>query len=107
VNKLIEDAKLEDLGIVVVDELHMIGDDHRGYLLELLLTKIKYMLRDRIQVSFLSQIKKENLESPFVDGLIIRLLECLLLCQILIFWQTGSMRTFLLPISVLFRSKNM
>lgn len=33
------------LGIIVVDELHLIGDTHRGYLLELLLTKISYMSR--------------------------------------------------------------
>ncbi|KAB7507938.1 ATP-dependent DNA helicase [Armadillidium nasatum] len=43
INKLIEDQKLGDLGVIVVDELHMVGDPHRGYLLELLLTKLQYV----------------------------------------------------------------
>lgn len=40
VNTAIEDHSIHDLGIVVMDELHMINDDHRGYLLELMASKI-------------------------------------------------------------------
>ncbi|KAJ3222158.1 hypothetical protein HK099_002624 [Clydaea vesicula] len=49
-NKLMETGKTNTLGIVVVDELHMIGDQSRGYLLELLLTKLKFVLRETIQI---------------------------------------------------------
>eukprot|EP00106_Octopus_bimaculoides_P021111 XP_014788553.1 PREDICTED: DNA polymerase theta-like [Octopus bimaculoides] len=42
VNRLLEDKQLDQLGVIVVDELHMIGDSHRGYLLELMLTKILF-----------------------------------------------------------------
>ncbi|CAL4128413.1 unnamed protein product, partial [Meganyctiphanes norvegica] len=43
INRLLEAGKLNKLGMIVVDELHMLGDSHRGYLLELMLTKVLFM----------------------------------------------------------------
>lgn len=42
VSRMLEEECLEQLSCVVVDELHMVGDEDRGYLLELLLTKLRY-----------------------------------------------------------------
>ncbi|XP_015182607.1 PREDICTED: DNA polymerase theta [Polistes dominula] len=43
INHLMEEGNLSTLGAIVIDELHLLGDPNRGYLLELLLTKLKYM----------------------------------------------------------------
>lgn len=43
VNKLLDEGSIAELGAIVVDELHLLGDPSRGYILELLLTKIKYV----------------------------------------------------------------
>lgn len=45
VNKLMEQGKLDEIGNVIVDEVHLISDPGRGYILELLLAKILYMSR--------------------------------------------------------------
>ncbi|XP_075107854.1 helicase and polymerase-containing protein TEBICHI-like isoform X1 [Nicotiana tabacum] len=42
INRLLEEGRLSELGIIVIDELHMVGDQNRGYLLELMLTKLRY-----------------------------------------------------------------
>ncbi|KAH9615418.1 hypothetical protein KSS87_023001 [Heliosperma pusillum] len=42
VNRLLEEDRLSEVGIIVIDELHMVADPSRGYLLELLLTKLRY-----------------------------------------------------------------
>ncbi|PYI03628.1 DNA-directed DNA polymerase theta [Aspergillus sclerotiicarbonarius CBS 121057] len=49
INSAIEECSIGDLGVVVLDELHMLDDEHRGYLLELMVTKL-LLLRQDIQI---------------------------------------------------------
>ncbi|KAM7459401.1 hypothetical protein LguiA_036395 [Lonicera macranthoides] len=42
INRLLEEGRMSEVGIIVIDELHMVGDQNRGYLLELMLTKLRY-----------------------------------------------------------------
>ncbi|XP_055689777.1 DNA polymerase theta [Lutzomyia longipalpis] len=44
-NRLLEQQNVSQVGIVVVDEIHLISDPNRGYILELLLAKILYTCR--------------------------------------------------------------
>jgi DNA polymerase theta len=49
VNTAIEESTIGDLGVVVMDELHMLDDDHRGYILELMATKL-LSLQQEVQI---------------------------------------------------------
>ncbi|KAJ2975226.1 hypothetical protein NUW58_g8416 [Xylaria curta] len=40
INTAIDDGNITNLKAVVLDELHMVDDDHRGYLMELIATKL-------------------------------------------------------------------
>lgn len=48
-NTAIDDCSISKLRAVVLDELHMVDDDHRGYLLELVATKL-LSLEQRVQI---------------------------------------------------------
>ncbi|KYQ90890.1 hypothetical protein DLAC_07761 [Tieghemostelium lacteum] len=50
INQMIEDNKIHELGCVVIDELHMVGDNDRGILLELLISKLIYCGNGKIQI---------------------------------------------------------
>ncbi|EEP81819.1 conserved hypothetical protein [Uncinocarpus reesii 1704] len=46
VNTAIEECKVDELGIVVLDELHMLDDEHRGYLIEIMISKLMLLQQD-------------------------------------------------------------
>ncbi len=37
---MLDDNSIDELGALVLDEMHMVGDPHRGYIMELLVTKV-------------------------------------------------------------------
>ncbi len=49
VNGAIEEGRIDELRIVVLDELHMIDDESRGYIMELMITKL-LVLQQKIQL---------------------------------------------------------
>ncbi|KAL3691255.1 hypothetical protein R1sor_004906 [Riccia sorocarpa] len=65
VNKLLEEGRLSEIGMIVIDELHMVGDRERGYLLELLLTKIRFACGEIDNIHEESQERVPQRSSPF------------------------------------------
>lgn len=64
VSRLVEADRLHELAIVVVDELHMLGDADRGAHLELLLTKLLYVSTATEEVVHASQGDGTKLPTP-------------------------------------------
>jgi DNA polymerase theta len=48
--QLLDEGREDQLKMVVIDEIHMLADAQRGFLLEVMLSKIKYLLNDAVQV---------------------------------------------------------
>lgn len=63
INTAIEECNIGDLSAVVLDELHMLDDEHRGYLLELMVTKL-LLLRQDIQIIGMSATL--SVSAPYV-----------------------------------------
>lgn len=89
VNRLICDNKLMDMiGIMVLDEMHMIGDGHRGYILELLLTKIRYVQEqasEQYQQCLKEQVNVLQHSIVFINMYVV--LQCVFNCLFLSFIQ--------------------
>lgn len=49
VNTAVEECTINELGIAVLDELHMLDDENRGYLIEIMVSKLM-LLQQNIQI---------------------------------------------------------
>jgi len=69
VNTAIEECTINDLGVVVLDELHMINDDFRGYLMELMASKLLVLERPVQMVGMSATLTvRSQLYSPFITA---------------------------------------
>jgi replicative superfamily II helicase len=58
-----DDHSVNNLGVVVIDELHMLDDDSRGYILELMATKL-LSLEQNVQLIGMSATLNVSLDCP-------------------------------------------
>ncbi|KAL3418972.1 DEAD/DEAH box helicase [Phlyctema vagabunda] len=68
VNAVIDDCSVGKLGVVVIDELHMIDDDHRGYLLELMGTKLLSLEQDLQIIGMSATIRNPELLARWLNN---------------------------------------
>ena len=50
INNLLDEGKENQINMIVVDEIHMLSDRHRGFLLEVILSKINNLPNEKIQI---------------------------------------------------------
>ncbi|KAJ4010897.1 hypothetical protein NW752_009025 [Fusarium irregulare] len=68
VNTAIDDCSISKLRVVVLDELHMVDDDHRGYLLELMATKLLSLEQPVQIVGMSATLPNMELMAKWLDG---------------------------------------
>ena len=68
VNTAVEDCSVNDLGVVVLDELHMINDDHRGYLMELMASKLLSLERSVQIVGMSATLTNTEILAKWLDA---------------------------------------
>ncbi|KAF3360468.1 hypothetical protein VdG1_01428 [Verticillium dahliae VDG1] len=68
INTAIDDCSIKHLRIVVLDELHMIDDDHRGYLMELMATKLISLPQPMQVIGMSATLSNIRLLSTWLEG---------------------------------------
>ncbi|KAF4123558.1 DNA polymerase theta [Geosmithia morbida] len=68
VNAAIDDCVVQQLRAVVLDELHMIDDDHRGYLLELMTTKLMSLEQPVQIIAMSATLPNMDLMARWIDA---------------------------------------
>ncbi|KAL2064983.1 hypothetical protein VTL71DRAFT_4123 [Oculimacula yallundae] len=68
VNAALDEASVGKLGVVVMDELHMIDDEGRGYILELMATKLLSLNQDVQLVGMSATLNNAELLAKWLDN---------------------------------------
>ncbi|KAI1096206.1 P-loop containing nucleoside triphosphate hydrolase protein [Rostrohypoxylon terebratum] len=68
INTAIDDCTILNLRAVVLDELHMVDDDHRGYLMELIATKLLSLEHEVQIIGMSATLQNIDLLSRWLDA---------------------------------------
>ncbi|KAI1383222.1 P-loop containing nucleoside triphosphate hydrolase protein [Hypoxylon trugodes] len=68
INTAIDDCTITNLRAVVLDELHMLDDDHRGYLMELIATKLLSLGHEVQIIGMSATLQNIDLLSRWLDA---------------------------------------